>query len=41
MGHGLGLSGLGYGQVAGCCESGNRHSGSIKYGESLEWLRIC
>ena len=29
-GHGLDLSGLGQGQVAGCCECGNESSGSIK-----------
>jgi hypothetical protein len=35
-GHGLDRSGLGYGQVAGCCECGNEPSGSIKCGEFLE-----
>jgi len=38
-GRGLGLSGAGYGQVAGTCECGNEHSGSIKCGEFLEYLR--
>jgi hypothetical protein len=28
--YGVDLSGLGYGQVADCCECGNEHSGSIK-----------
>jgi hypothetical protein len=27
------------GQVAGTCECGNAHSGSIKCGEFLDWLR--
>jgi hypothetical protein len=31
-GHGLDRSGLGQGQVAGCCECGNEPSGSIKCG---------
>ena len=30
MGHELDRSGLGQGQVAGCCERGNEHSGLIK-----------
>jgi hypothetical protein len=29
-----------HGQVVGCCECGNEPSGSIKYGEFLDWLRI-
>jgi hypothetical protein len=33
---GLGLSGLGYGPVAGCRENGNETSGSIKGGKFLE-----
>jgi len=35
MGHGMHLSGSGRGQVAGTCECGNEHSGSIKYGKFL------
>ena len=35
------LSGLGQGQVAGCCECGNETSCSIKCGEFPEQLRIC
>ena len=35
-GHRLDLSGSGEGQVAGCCEYGNKPSGSIKYGEFLD-----
>jgi hypothetical protein len=27
------------GQVAGTCECGNEHSGSIKSGEFLVWLK--
>ena len=27
------------GQVAGTCECGNEHSGSINCGEFLDWLR--
>jgi hypothetical protein len=34
--HGLDRSGLGQGQVAGACECGNEHSGSIKSGEFLD-----
>jgi hypothetical protein len=40
-GHGPDQSGLGQGQVAGCCECGNEPSGSIKCGEFLELLRNC
>jgi hypothetical protein len=29
-------SGSGYGQMAGSCEYGDEHSGSIKYGEFRE-----
>jgi hypothetical protein len=32
----LGRSGLGQGQVAGCCDCGNEPSGSVKFGEFLE-----
>jgi hypothetical protein len=35
-GHGLDQSGSGYGQVAGSCECGDEHSGSVKCGEFLE-----
>ena len=28
-----------YGEVAGCCESGNERLGSIKYAEFLAYLR--
>ena len=38
-GHRLDGSDSGQGQVGGCCESGNEPSGSIKCGESLEYLR--
>jgi hypothetical protein len=34
-------SGLGYGQVVSSCESGNEHSGSVKCGKFLDYLRIC
>ena len=34
--HGLGRSGLRYGQLAGTCECGNEHSGSIKCVEFLD-----
>jgi len=30
---------LAQGQVAGTCECGNEHSGSIKCGEFLDWLK--
>jgi hypothetical protein len=30
--------GSGYGQVVGCCENGNKPSGSIKVGEFLACL---
>jgi hypothetical protein len=33
---GLDSAGSGLGQVTGTCECGIEHSGSIKYGESLE-----
>jgi len=38
LGYGLDLAGPGQGQVAGTCECGNEPSGSIKFGEFLEWL---
>ena len=36
---GLGSSGSGEGQVAGCCEHGDELGGFIKRGEFLDWLR--
>jgi CO dehydrogenase/acetyl-CoA synthase beta subunit len=39
--HGLDWSGLEYGHVAGSCKCGKEISVSIKYGESLDWLRNC
>jgi hypothetical protein len=39
VGHGLGRSGSGYGQVEGTCDCGNEPSGSIICGKSLDWLR--
>ena len=39
MGHGLDRAGSGKGQVAGTCECGNESSGSIIYGEFLDWLK--
>jgi hypothetical protein len=38
-GYGLDRTGLGLGQVAGTCECGDEHSGSIKYGEFLDKLK--
>jgi len=35
-GHGLDIAVSEQGQVAGTCESGNEHSGSIKCGEFLD-----
>jgi hypothetical protein len=35
----LDWSGLGSGQVAGACGCGNEFSGSIKYGEFLDFSR--
>ena len=35
--HGLVWSGSGWGQMAGICECGNEHSGSIKCGE-ISWV---
>jgi hypothetical protein len=35
-GHRLDRSGSGQGQVAGCCECGNKHLGFIKCREFLE-----
>ena len=37
--YGLDCSGSGYEQVAGACKSGTEPSGSIKWGEFLDWLR--
>jgi len=34
-GHGMDKAGSGYGHVAGTCECGNEHAGSIKYVEFL------
>jgi len=39
MGYGLDRAGSGKGQVAGTCECGNEPSGSIQYGEFLDYLR--
>jgi hypothetical protein len=36
VGHGLNWSGSGQGQVAGTCNCGNEHSGSIKCGKFLD-----
>jgi len=36
VGHGLDLSGSGYGQLAGSCECGNEPSGSIKCKEFFD-----
>ena len=38
-GHGLDRAGSGQGQLAGTCEYGNEHSGSIKCGEFLDQLQ--
>jgi hypothetical protein len=38
---GLDSSGSGYEPVAGSCEHGNKHSGSIKGGEFLRQLSDC
>ena len=38
-GHGLDSSGSGQGQLVGSFGFGNEPSGSIKYGEFLDWLR--
>ena len=32
-------SSSGLGQVAGTCECGNEHLGSVKCGEFLDWLQ--
>ena len=40
-GHRLDRSGLGQGQVAGCCECGSELSGSIKCGEFPDYMRTC
>ena len=39
MGHGLDCSGSVQEQVTGRFECGNEHSGSIKFGEFLDYLR--
>ena len=39
MGYGLDRAGSEQGQVAGTCECGKEQSGSIKFGEFLDWLR--
>jgi hypothetical protein len=38
-GHEMDWSGLGCGQVARCWECGNEHSGYVKWGELLDYLR--
>ena len=38
-GYGQDRAGSGQGQVAGTCECGSEHSGSIKYGEFLDQLQ--
>ena len=38
-GYGLDQAGSGQGQVAGTCEYGDEHSGSIKCGEFLDQLK--
>lgn len=41
--HRVDCSGSGYGHVAGACERGNEHSGSMKCGESKQimlWKEI-
>ena len=38
-GYGLDRSGSGWGKMAGSCEWSNKPSGSIKYGEFLDWLK--
>jgi hypothetical protein len=38
-GHGLNYSGSGKGQVAGCCEGGNKPPNSTIYGEFLDYLK--
>ena len=38
---GMVRSGSGQGQVAGACKRGNEHSGFIKCGEFVDWLRNC
>jgi hypothetical protein len=37
--HGLDRSGLGVGQVAGCCDCGNEHSGPTKCREFPDHLK--
>jgi len=36
--YGLGTPGSGQGMVAGCCEHGNEHLGSIKGGKFFDYL---
>ena len=38
-GYGLDLAGSGWGNVAVSCECGNEPSGSIKFGEFLDYLK--
>jgi len=38
-GYGLDRAGSGSGQGVGTCECGNETSGSVKFGEFLDWLR--
>ena len=38
VGYGLDRAGSGQGEVAGTCDCGNEHSGSIKCGEFLDYL---
>jgi len=40
-GLGLNLSDSGYSQAVSTCTCGNELSGSIKYGEFLDWMRTC
>jgi hypothetical protein len=40
-GYGLDPAGSEMGQVASSCEYGDEPSGSIKYGEFLDWLGTC
>jgi len=37
--YGLDRTGSGLGQLGGTCECGNETSGSIKFGEFLDWLK--
>ena len=40
-GHRLDRSGSGSRQKTGFCELGNEPSGSIKFGDFLDWLKNC